>query len=191
MLNLQKWPKKLILSTPWWTHLIYFFHNSTGAFCIRLRALSNDFNTELAWNNNILFNKLCWKKLYDFTPHLDKAAILLLKFTRPKKRKGKACFKRRATAVLSWLDCSSGLQHDISTTHARVSDVEFNSVEQNDCCRKQNTKIKTRFSTASLAVLHGSSTTWFQTSAALLPCLSRISSINWVRHGSSTTFERA
>ena len=42
-------------------------------------------------------------------------------------RKGtKACFKRRATAVLSWFDCSSTAarhQHDL------VSDVEFNSVE--------------------------------------------------------------
>ena len=38
----------------------------------------------------------------------------------------KACFKRRATAVLSWLDCSSTEarhQHDL------VSEVEFNSVE--------------------------------------------------------------
>ena len=38
----------------------------------------------------------------------------------------KACFKSRATAVLSWLDCSSTAarhQHDL------VSDVEFNSVE--------------------------------------------------------------
>ena len=31
------------------------------------------------------------------------------------------CFKRRGTAVLSWLDCSS--------TAELVSDVEFNSVE--------------------------------------------------------------
>ena len=42
-------------------------------------------------------------------------------------RKGtKACFKRRATTVLSWFDCSSTAarhQHDL------VSDVEFNSVE--------------------------------------------------------------
>ena len=38
----------------------------------------------------------------------------------------KACFKRRATALLSWLDCSSTAalhEHDL------VSDVEFNSVE--------------------------------------------------------------
>ena len=38
----------------------------------------------------------------------------------------KASFKRRATAVLSWFDCSSTAarhQHDL------VSDVEFNSVE--------------------------------------------------------------
>ena len=59
-------------------------------------------------------------------------------------RKGtKACFERRATALLSWLDCSSTAarhQHDL------VSDVEFNSVELNGCCRKQNTKIKKRFS---------------------------------------------
>ena len=53
-----------------------------------------------------------------------------------------ACFKRRATAVLSWLDCNSTAarpQYDL------VSDVEFNSVEQNGCCRKQNTIIKKRF----------------------------------------------
>ena len=46
-----------------------------------------------------------------------------------------ACFKRRATAVLSWLDCSStaapGHYHDL------VSDVEL---------RKQNSKIKEQFS---------------------------------------------
>ena len=38
-----------------------------------------------------------------------------------------ACFKRRATAVLSWLDCSStpapGHNHDL------VSDVKINSFE--------------------------------------------------------------
>ena len=41
-------------------------------------------------------------------------------------RRPKACSKRRATAVLSWFDCSSTAarhQHDL------VSDVEFNSVE--------------------------------------------------------------
>ena len=55
----------------------------------------------------------------------------------------KACFKRCATAVLSWLDYSStGARHQ----HDLVSDVEFNSVEQNGCCRKQNTKMKKRFS---------------------------------------------
>ena len=40
----------------------------------------------------------------------------------------KACFKRRATAVLSRFDCTSTAarhQHDL------VSDVEFNSVEYN------------------------------------------------------------
>ena len=38
----------------------------------------------------------------------------------------KACFKRLATAVLSWLDCSStAAQHK----NKLVSDVEFNSVE--------------------------------------------------------------
>ena len=38
----------------------------------------------------------------------------------------KACFKRRATAVLSWLDCSSiAARH----YHDLVSDVEFNSLE--------------------------------------------------------------
>ena len=55
----------------------------------------------------------------------------------------KACFKRCATAVLTWLDCSSTAarhQHDL------VSNVEFNSVEQNGCYRKQNAKIKKRFS---------------------------------------------
>ena len=35
----------------------------------------------------------------------------------------KACFKRRTTAVLSWLDCSATRADDL------VSDVEFNSVE--------------------------------------------------------------
>ena len=35
----------------------------------------------------------------------------------------KACFKRRATAVLSWLDCGATRADDL------VSDVEFNSVE--------------------------------------------------------------
>ena len=51
----------------------------------------------------------------------------------------KACFKRRATAVLSWLDCSSTAarhQHDL------VSDAEFNSIEWTGCWRKHNTKIK-------------------------------------------------
>ena len=43
-------------------------------------------------------------------------------------------------------------------------------------------------SSARLAVLHGSSTTWFQTSRY---CRAKVefNSINWVRHGSSTTFE--
>ena len=43
-------------------------------------------------------------------------------------------------------------------------------------------------STAKLAVLHGSSTTWFQTSRY---CRAKVefNSINWVRHCSSTTFE--
>ena len=102
----------------------------------------------------------------------------------------KACFKRRATAVLTWLDCSS-----TAAPHQRdlVSDVEFNSVAQNGCYRKQNAKIKKRFSkllkvflsifnlsiefgtavvrrlktSRATAVLHGpygSSTTCFQTS---------------------------
>ena len=41
---------------------------------------------------------------------------------------------------------------------------------------------------ARLAVLHGSSTTWFQTSRY---CRAKVEfySINWVRQGSSTTFE--
>ena len=48
------------------------------------------------------------------------------------------CFKRRAlTAVLSWLDCSSTAARH---WHDLVSDVEFNSVEQNGCCREQNKK---------------------------------------------------
>ena len=54
-------------------------------------------------------------------------------------RRPKACFKRRATAVLSWSDCSSTAarqQHDL------VSDVEFNSVEWKGYCRKQNTHKK-------------------------------------------------
>ena len=58
-------------------------------------------------------------------------------------RRPKACFKRCATAVLSWFDCSSTAarqQHDL------VSDVEFNSVESNGCCLKQNTIIKKLFS---------------------------------------------
>ena len=38
----------------------------------------------------------------------------------------KACFKRRATAVLSWLDFSSTTARQ---EHDLVSDVEFNSVE--------------------------------------------------------------
>ena len=43
-------------------------------------------------------------------------------------------------------------------------------------------------STARLSVLHGSSTTWFQTSRY---CRAKVefNSSNWVRHGSSTTFE--
>ena len=43
-------------------------------------------------------------------------------------------------------------------------------------------------STASFAELHGSSTTWFQTSRY---CRAKVefNSINLVRHGSSTTFE--
>ena len=51
--------------------------------------------------------------------------------------------KRRATAVLSWLDCSlTAAQHQQDL----VSGVEFNSVEQNGCCRKPITKIKKQFS---------------------------------------------
>ena len=41
-------------------------------------------------------------------------------------RRPKACFKRRATAVLSWFDCSSTAARQ---QHNLVSDVEFNSVE--------------------------------------------------------------
>ena len=62
-----------------------------------------------------------------------------------------ACFKRRATAVLSWLDCNSTAarhQHDL------VSDVEFNSVEQNACCRVRyggSTTFETRSSNRRVA----------------------------------------
>ena len=35
----------------------------------------------------------------------------------------KACFKRRATAVPSWLDCSSTAARHL---HDLVSDIEFN-----------------------------------------------------------------
>ena len=55
----------------------------------------------------------------------------------------KACFKRRATAMLSRFDCTSTAarhQHDL------VSDVEFNSVEYNGYCRKQNTQKTKQFS---------------------------------------------
>ena len=38
----------------------------------------------------------------------------------------KACFKRRPTAVLSWLDCSLTVARH---KHDLVSDVEINSVE--------------------------------------------------------------
>ena len=38
----------------------------------------------------------------------------------------KACFKRRATAVLSWLDCSLTVARH---KHDLVSDVEINLVE--------------------------------------------------------------
>ena len=38
----------------------------------------------------------------------------------------KACLKRRATAVLSWLDCSLTVARH---KHDLVSDVEINSVE--------------------------------------------------------------
>ena len=40
--------------------------------------------------------------------------------------RSKACFKRRATAVLSWLDCSSTvarLKHDTSTTWFQTSNL--------------------------------------------------------------------
>ena len=40
--------------------------------------------------------------------------------------RSKACIKRRATAVLSWFDCSSTAARHY---HDLVSDVEFNSVE--------------------------------------------------------------
>ena len=51
----------------------------------------------------------------------------------------KACFKRHATAVLSWLDYSS--------TAARQSNlIHTMTVKWNGCCQKQNTKIKKRFS---------------------------------------------
>ena len=55
------------------------------------------------------------------------STFLLYRINIRTMRLSQACFKRRATAVLSWLDCSStaapGHYHDL------VSDVEFNSFE--------------------------------------------------------------
>ena len=51
----------------------------------------------------------------------------------------KACFKRHATAVLSWLDYSSTAAWQSNLIHTMT-------VKWNGCCQKQNTKIKKRFS---------------------------------------------
>ena len=40
-------------SAPWWN---LFLYNATGAFRVWVKALSNDFKTELTQNNNILQN---------------------------------------------------------------------------------------------------------------------------------------
>ena len=46
--------KKLnTVSAPWWN---LFLYNATGAFRVWIKALSNDFRTELTQNNNILQN---------------------------------------------------------------------------------------------------------------------------------------
>ena len=46
--------KKLsMVSAPWWS---LFLYNATGAFRVWIKALSNDFRTELTQNNNILQN---------------------------------------------------------------------------------------------------------------------------------------
>ena len=39
------------------------------------------------------------------------------------QQESKACFKRRATTVLSWLDCSSTQWHDTSTTWFQSSNL--------------------------------------------------------------------
>ena len=39
-------------------------HNSTRVFFVRIKALCNDFRTELAWKSNILFNKASLSTTY-------------------------------------------------------------------------------------------------------------------------------
>ena len=52
-----------------------------------------------------------------------------------------ACFKRHATAVLSWLDCSSPLLHDTSMTWFQTSNlIQSNrtAVAENKTQNKRN-----------------------------------------------------
>ena len=75
----------------------------------------------------------------------------------------KACFKRRATAVLSWLDCSS-----FQTS---------NLIQSNR---------------TAVVVLLGTSTTWFQTLRHCRAVAQReFNSINWVRHAVARRLKRA
>ena len=68
-------------------------------------------------------------KILAFHPEHSQSDETLQFFTLKwgkKEYSSMACFKRRATAVLSWLDCSSTVA---PLLHNLVSDVKFNSVE--------------------------------------------------------------
>ena len=72
---------------------------------------------------------------------------LIIQFVICRRKQSQACFKRRATAVLSWLDCCSTAAPNTSTTWFQTSNlIHTMTVEWNGCCQKQNTKIKKRFS---------------------------------------------
>ena len=58
-------------------------HNSTRVFFVRIKALCNDFRTELAWKSNIPFNKASLSTTYT---HLKSTASNEAEFYCQKKR---------------------------------------------------------------------------------------------------------
>ena len=117
--------------------LCYKNNNNNGPIWLFCRLLQQIARMEMVWNLKKLGQLFQVTQYHAFKCQQQKNTLVFsfVRYRLPNSTEAfqiytgkdtKACFKRRATAVLSWLDCSSTvarLQHDTSTTWFQKSNL--------------------------------------------------------------------